>query len=159
METIAQPQVNEREQQAESLLTQLVDFCALHGPPHCYRDWPRATIENYILFHMKQKTFVFVRTSGAPCGAATSGRPPEIAGCGIVWQGFEKDIRQRLQAGLSPFRWQPTDANGDALFIEEFVANSPRALRVLVRHFKNRFPHWRNLHRLTLRKERLKVYA
>jgi len=152
-ETLQTPAVDapDRETAAAALLAQLVAYCHRHGPPHCYRDWTARTIEAYILHHMRQGTFAWVKRE-------TGEGRWKIGGCGIVWQGNERFIRARIKLGLAPFHWQPTDRHGDCLFLEEFVCTAPGALRTLARCFKTRFPRWRELKRLTLKKERL-VYV
>ncbi len=138
--------VRAREAEAAALLAELVAYCRRHGPPKCYTDWPEKTLENYILFQMRQKTFSYVQTHGV------------IGGCGVLWQLNEAVFHGRRRAGEQIFHWQPTDPHGDSLYAGEWVCTQPGALRALIRHFKSRFPNWRRLRFIPVRKE-LKSYA
>lgn len=137
----------QREREAQRLLDQLVEFCWRRGGK-CYGKWPVQRIRQYLLFHMRQGTFVFLRTFGIQ----------DICGTAVAWQCQEAPLRVRLARGWHGFEWKGNDPRGDCVFVADVVATRPGALRVLIGTLVDRFPQWRSLKILTMRKGKLVEY-
>lgn len=65
---------------------------------------------------------------------------PGPAGLAIVWQDREEALRLREAGGKDMFRWQPTDPDGDCLYLALVIATAPGILSRLAGWFRLRFP-------------------
>jgi hypothetical protein len=145
--TTTRNDVERLETEATALFHRIIAFNHQHGGKQCYVNWPGGVMEQYVRFMMAQNTFTWVQTRG------------QIAGTAVAWQGRYADVKARADKGEVIFHWQPTDPEGDCVFVAEVVTTEPAAMGCLIASLTARFPHWKNLRIVTMRDNKLVNYT
>jgi hypothetical protein len=125
-------------------LEALVDFAMTRDRGRCFPGWQRAWVKAYITHHVLQGTLAFVRQKGA------------VVALGIGWQlnACETRVKDFVER---PWNWQPTNPKGDAFFFADVIGEK-RWLPMLLAEFMVRFPHWRKLRFVAIRRGKLVEY-
>jgi hypothetical protein len=99
-------------------------------------------LDEYLEFHMAQNTLAYAHRQ--PAGGLLI--TPEIRAVAIAWQCWKDEVLAAEEAGgENPFRWKPSNPEGDCIFIGNITAREPLALAGMMLTLSRRFPHWSRL--------------
>jgi hypothetical protein len=123
----------------------LVRFC--QRPDHgCFKGWPPDLIEDYLWFHVEQHTIAYVLDE---CG--------DVCGLGTAWQFDSAEFSDPSRL-VHPPEWCPTNPRGDAVLIDNVIADAPWVLIRLVMAFALHFPRWERMKLFGIRRGKAVQY-
>lgn len=148
---MAAPGPNYSERQ---LFQMLLAFCLEFGKPRCFADWPEKLLREYLLFHLRARTLVWVRED---LSLQDKYRLRPILGMGIICPTWADWIEEATRTQTCVFQWdRPSPV--DAIYICEVITRpGPKRgeiLKCLARTLWVRFPQWRELPRYYSRQDR-----
>ncbi len=108
----------------------VTEFCIKHGGD-CFKDWPVPLVFNYVFYHLVDGGCFVVRANG------------EISAVMFAWGLNSKEVLARHQAALSPFAWQRSRNNEDAIFLAEVIGERSR-LGKLFKMAAAKWPDWQS---------------
>lgn len=125
----------------------LVEFCLEFGPPRCFVDWPVPLLREYLLWHMRARTLVWVCE---PMDLRDKYRERPVLGVGIIWPTTLARIEEATRMGTCVFDWDAARTErADAIYICEVIARpgaDRRAwVKLIARDLWVRFPQGRGL--------------
>lgn len=126
------------------VLGDLVEFAIGQARGRCFAGWQRDWVREYLGRHLEQGTLAWVRERD------------RIVAVGCGWQ---LNACETVDPGFAerPWRWQSTNPRGDTFFIAD-VIGARAWLFDLLQEFFVRYPHWRKLRLMALRRGRLVEY-
>lgn len=105
--------------QERAVFNELVTFCRTHGGRRCFAGWPDRLLREYLLFHLRQHTLVYVRP-GMALKDKYALRP--ILGVMFAWPEYEATIEECTEKQECVFAWQVPHHHEDGIYVAEVIA-------------------------------------